>query len=577
MTRTQSQVAKAVHGSRPGSIRVDERPRISSFQSLVLIAPRPFVYDALQSGEIRVMDISPSRDRSAPIRAMLKHQPLRYGTYEALSCALKSEEQRATIDVNGQTVTVSSSLLEALRDIRRETEARTLWIDSICVNQNDREEREEQRRRIADIFGYATRTIEWPGDTNGQGIADATILNQWLTADVGKTPSPPTWNLALLPFGGIGSEHLFDVNTCQPYFESPPALTSSPGSPQTNSASTSPESIAEFHFQATPSLKSLPLHPGDADFWAPRLQASGVHQLSSGDETQPIVTSTSQRKRSLLTAFPDDTPAPCNQKIQHTQSISGDNNEKGFNVVFACPFQKFDPHKYHKCLKYTLNRIKDVKQHIYRQHMQRPYYCARCYEFFATGDERDEHSRRADCKKRQAPQSEGITDDQRNELKKSSPRKKPLHEQWFEVWDVVFPGCQRPQSAFIGNYVEEMVPLLRELWNEKSAEIISGVIDTRGERAEIDRGLLAGIMDSVFDRFEAEKARASQGNSVERTGSLDDTSFQFASQESSDFCFELEPPFGHHGISHMVVPDIYTGCSVDLGNYYFSRGPDSCG
>lgn len=506
---------------------------------------------------------------------MLKHQTLRYGTFEALCWAWKSEEQRTTIDVNGQTVTVSNSLLEALRGIRRETESRTLWIDSICVNQNDKEEMEEQRKRIADIFGYATRIIDWPGDTNGKGIADAMILNQWLT--VGKTSSPPIWNPTLLPIGDIGSEHLFDVNTCQPYFESPPALTSSPGSPQTNSASTSPESIADFCFQATPSLESLPLHPGDAEFWAPSLQASGVHQLSSGDETLPNVTSTSQRKRSLLTAFPDDLPAPCNQKLQQTQCINGDNNEKGSNVVFACPFQKFDPHKYHKCLKYRLNRIKDVKQHIYRQHTQQPYYCARCYEIFTTRDDRDEHSRRADCKTRHPPRFEGINDDQRNELKKSSPRGKPLQEQWFEVWEVVFPGCQRPQSAFIGNYVEEMVPLLRNLWNEKSAEIISSVVDTRGERNEVNSGLLADIMGSVFDLFEAEKTRVSQGNSIERTGSQDNTSLQFASQESSDFCFELDPPFGQHELSQIGVPDFDTGCSVDLGKYYFSRGPDSCG
>lgn len=575
MTRTQSQVAKVVQGGRPGSIRVDERTRIPSSQSLILIAPRPFAYEALKPGEIRLIDISPSRDRSSPIQAMLKHQAMRGGMYEALSRALESEEKRATIDVNGHPVTVSGSLLEALRDIRRETESRTLWIDSICVNQNDREEMQEQRRRIGDIFGYASHIIEWPGDTNGKGITDATILNQWPT--VGKTSSPPIWDQALLQIGGIGSEHLFDVNTSQPYFESPPALTSSPGSPQTNSASPSPGSVAEFHFQPTPYLGSPPLQLGDTQIWAASLQASDVHQLSSGEEMLPNITSTSQRKRSLVTAFPDDLPTPCNQKIQQTQSISAENNDKGSSVVFACPFQKFNPHKYHKCLKYRLNRIKDVKQHIYRQHTQRPYYCARCYEFFTTRDDRDEHSRRAGCNTRQPPEFEGITDDQRNELKKSSPRKKPLHEQWFEVWDVVFPGCQRPQSAFIGNYVEEMVPLLRDLWNEKSAEIISGVIDTRGERDKVDSGLLVDIMGSVFDRFEAEKTRASHGSSIERTGSPDIASRQFASQNSSDFCFELEAPFDQLEFPRMDIPDFDTGCSVDTGNYYFSRGPDSFG
>lgn len=566
MTRTQSHVAKTFNGSRSGSIRLDERPRASSSQSPVLIAPRPFAYDALYPGQIRLMDISPSRDPNAPIRAILKHQTMELGKYEALLTWLESGQRRETILVNGRTVTVSGSLLDALRDIRRETESRTLWVDSICVNQNDREERGEQLRRMTEIFGYATQVITWSGEKNGKTATDDAILNPCLTA--GKTFNPPIWKPALLQMEDIGSEHSFDANTCQPCFESPPALTSSPGSPQTNSASPSPGSIADVHFLPVSSWEIRPPSPGDTGLWATILPASGLHQLSSDDEILADLTSTSQRKRSLVTAFQDELPAPSNRKMQQTQSISSDNNEKGSNVVFACPFQKFDPHKYHKCLKYTLNRIKDVKQHIYRQHTQQPYYCARCYTFFTTKDYRDQHCRRADCEKQSPPPFEGITDDQRNELKKSSPRKMSQDEQWFEVWDVVFPGRQRPQSAFIGNYVEEMVPLLRNLWNEKSAEIISGVMDTRGERNEVDSGLLADLMGSVFDRFEAEKSRPSPGGGTERIGSPEITSSQLTTQNDPDFCFELDTSFGQQDFSQMSVPDFDTGCVVDFGNFY---------
>ncbi|KKY37882.1 hypothetical protein UCDDA912_g02099 [Diaporthe ampelina] len=178
------------------------------------------------------------------------------------------------------------------------------------------------------------------------------------------------------------------------------------------------------------------------------------------------------------------------------------------------------------------------------------------------------------CRKQDPPHFDGITEDQRNELKKSSPRKKPLEDQWFDVWDVIFPGRPKPQSPSIGNYVEEMLPLLRNLWNEKRAEIISGVIDTRGER-DVDSGLLADIMGSVFDRFQAEKTRPSPGSGTERTGSPEITSSQLTAQRESDFCFELEAPFGQHGLPQMGLPDFDTGCVVDMGNYYFSRAPDS--
>lgn len=575
MTRAQSQGVKVVSRSHPGTIRLDDRPRIPPSQPPVAIAPRPFVYKTLQPGEIRLVEISPSRDRSAPIQTTLKHQRLRCGSFEALSRALESDEQRAKIHVNGQPIEVNGSLLEALRDIRREIEPRTLWVDSICVNQNDRKEKEEQLMRVTEIYGQATFVIPWIGGNNGERIADEEALEPFLT--IGKVSSPSTWNTNLPQIRDIGSEHLFDVSTYQHYYESPPALTSNPGSPLTNSASPSPGTLADFKVQAAPCPESFPIHPGSTELWAASLQGPGLPQLSPGDGMLVDVASTSPRKRSQVAAFPDDLPAPCNQKMQQTKSISADSNDKGLNVAFACPFQKSDPHKYHKCLKYTLTRIKDVKQHIYRQHTQRPYYCARCYTFFTTNKDRDEHCRRADCETQDPPQFEGITDNQRNELKKSSPKKKPLQEQWFEVWDVVFPGRPRPLSAFIGNYVEEMIPLLRDLWNEKSAEIISGVIETRGGRDEVDSGLLADIMNSVFDRFLTEKTLPSRGNSIGRAGSPGITTFQLAAQHESDFCFELEAPFGQQEFSQMSMPDFDTGCAVDYGNYFLPLSPDSCG
>lgn len=569
MSKSSSHVAKVSHESRSGSIRLDERPRTTSAQSPVLIAPRPFVYDALQRGEVRLMSISPSREPSAPIRATLKHQPLRYATYEALSLALESEEQRATIHVNEQPLTISGSLLEALREVRSETKPRALWVDSICINQNNREEMAEQLGREMDILGHATRIITWPGNRNGKRNAtDEAVLKHLLAA--GRTATSLIWDPNLPQVGDTGSEHSLDATTCHPYVVSPPALTSNPGSPQTDSTSPSPGSVADFTFQATSSLDTLPFHQPETDLWPVSLYEPDLLQ---GYQALADVTGSSQRKRSLMTAFADDLQDPCNQKMQQTQFIGVESNDKGPDVVFACPFQKYDPHKYHRCLKYTLNRIKDVKQHIYRQHTQPSYYCARCYKIFTTKDDRDGHSRRADCEKRHPPQFEGISEEQRNELKKSSPRKKPLQEQWYEVWDVVFPRHPRPQSVSIGNYVEEMVPLLRDLWNEKQAEIISGVMDTRSGHSEVDRRLLAEIMGSVFDRFQEETARPSPGNSTEKADGLGITSFQHMAQKESGFCFELDASFDRQELLHMGAPDFDAGCAADFGNYYYCSQP----
>ncbi|KAG8162726.1 hypothetical protein KVR01_007204 [Diaporthe batatas] len=175
-------------------------------------------------------------------------------------------------------------------------------------------------------------------------------------------------------------------------------------------------------------------------------------------------------------------------------------------------------------------------------------------------DYRDDHSRRADCEKRSPPEFEGITEQQKNELKKSSPKKKPLEEQWFELWEVVFPGRQRPQSAVIRNYVEEMVPLLRDLWNDKKSEIISGVMEARDGPAVVDVGLIANIMSSVFDRFEAETARSSQGCHTEwpeaRIGSPQHSAKIDSGLRGAESGFNFEDPFETQYLSQIGLLDI---------------------
>lgn len=478
------------------------------------------------------------------------------------------EESPTTINVNGQPLTVSGSLLEVLRDLRCERKDRALWINSICINQNDREEKGGQLERMVEALsnaaGYISRT--WDATKNKYALND-TKPNPWLIS--GTTSIPPAPNAALSEIGGIESEHSLGITDCQLYFESPPALVSSPGSPQTDSTSSSPESNAGFHIQ-TSSMGAFPFPFGTSGSWTDNMDGSGHDRLSLGGEVMMKTATTSKCKRSLATAFSDEPTILYHQRPKKIQRTTEGVNDRGSSLVFACPFQKSNPEKYHRCLKYTLNRIKDVKQHIYRQHMQPPLYCARCYKVFGSTGDRDEHTRRAQCGNQEPPQFEGISELQRIELKKSSPKKKSLQEQWFEVWDVIFPGRQRPQSASIGNYVEEMVPLLRDLWNKRRMEIISDVIDSRSGRDGIDNQLLADVMSSVFDRFEAETTRSCQVTSTEGTGSPAFRSLPYATQDS-DFSFEIESSFDQHGLQHMAVPNFDTGCAIDLDTYYFSQ------
>ncbi|KAL8658649.1 MAG: hypothetical protein Q9226_000864 [Calogaya cf. arnoldii] len=71
---------------------------------------------------------------------------------------------------------VTQNLGEALRYLRLKEEARVLWIDAICVNQEDLQERGDQVQRMADVYGSAQRVIVWLGPTSyGTPLAMETI------------------------------------------------------------------------------------------------------------------------------------------------------------------------------------------------------------------------------------------------------------------------------------------------------------------------------------------------------------------------------------------------------------------
>jgi hypothetical protein len=124
------------------------------------------VYQDLQPGFTRVLILEPG-DINAEIFCTLEHinisdPGLNYG-FEALSYSWGDPTPNHIIICNGQTVGITSNLFGALRYLRLEDSSRTLWIDAICINQSDVEERNRQIRYMYDIYNRATRVVVWLG------------------------------------------------------------------------------------------------------------------------------------------------------------------------------------------------------------------------------------------------------------------------------------------------------------------------------------------------------------------------------------------------------------------------------
>ncbi|GME44344.1 putative glucan synthase protein [Neofusicoccum parvum] len=83
--------------------------------------------------------------------------------YTALSYCWGAPHPSQTIVLNGIHVQVGENLEAALQQLRHKDESRLLWVDALCINQEDNEEKEAQVRIMSQIFRRAMSVIAWIG------------------------------------------------------------------------------------------------------------------------------------------------------------------------------------------------------------------------------------------------------------------------------------------------------------------------------------------------------------------------------------------------------------------------------
>ncbi|KAI1768173.1 HET-domain-containing protein [Hypoxylon sp. FL1150] len=137
------------------------------------MAAAPYKYQPLKpnSQETRMLQIHPTWRAFSTIKCSLinvdlndlENEAVPFEFYEALSYTWGDPTGRVTIKLDGCSFKVTRNLAAALRRLRAKKGYRYLWVDAICINQADEQERNSQVALMGLIYRLAEQVLIWLG------------------------------------------------------------------------------------------------------------------------------------------------------------------------------------------------------------------------------------------------------------------------------------------------------------------------------------------------------------------------------------------------------------------------------
>ncbi|KAL1612053.1 hypothetical protein SLS60_000276 [Paraconiothyrium brasiliense] len=127
--------------------------------------PTSFTYERLDPPDaLRILELLPPSEEWNGLPALRMRQRRPSEPYRCLSYMWGDQTERFDILVNQKLFSVGRNLYDFLLHWAGRPEAsQPLWIDAICINQTDNDEKSVQVQRMGDLFSQGEETIIWLG------------------------------------------------------------------------------------------------------------------------------------------------------------------------------------------------------------------------------------------------------------------------------------------------------------------------------------------------------------------------------------------------------------------------------
>ncbi|KAF5022162.1 hypothetical protein F66182_5749 [Fusarium sp. NRRL 66182] len=124
-----------------------------------------YTYSPVKASEIRLITLTQTGP-NGQLRGSIRHEELNPDDpikYTALSYCWGDPSSRVQLPCDGKLLSITTSLYEALPEVIKFSPHGAVWIDQICINQEDMTEKAEQVSKMNQIYDKAETVVAWLG------------------------------------------------------------------------------------------------------------------------------------------------------------------------------------------------------------------------------------------------------------------------------------------------------------------------------------------------------------------------------------------------------------------------------